>query len=85
MREFKINVSLVVITKQKPIVDTQKIMRKEPKHSIEKVIKPQRKKSRQEGTEDTVRKQQNGNKSIPFSNCFKYKCTKFFSKKTLGS
>ena len=35
-----VNVSFMVTTKQKPIVDSQKLMKKESKHKT-KVIKPQ--------------------------------------------
>lgn len=41
-------VSLMVTTKQKSIVDTWKIMRKESKHLLKKVIKPQTKAARKE-------------------------------------
>ena len=41
-------VSLIVTTKQKPIVDTLKRMRRESKDTLKKVIKPQRKKGREE-------------------------------------
>lgn len=49
----------MVTTKQKPIVDTQKLMRKESKHTI-KVIKPQRKQEKKKGTEEL----QNSQKTI---------------------
>ena len=65
----------MVTNKQKPKVDTQKIITKEPKH-ITKVIKPQRKKARGEemnrGTTKQPENNRNGN-NISINNYFKYK------------
>lgn len=46
--------SLVITTKQKPIADTKKIMRKEPKHSP-KEIKSEGKKTREEEKRGTIK------------------------------
>ena len=51
-------VSFVVTTKQKPIY-TQKIRRKESKHTIKRVIKPQRKRPRKEGNSRTAKTPEN--------------------------
>jgi len=79
-------VNLTVTTKQKPIVDTQKIMRRESKyttirnHQITKEESKRRKEQRI--TTKTTRKQQNGNKYTLINNYFKYKWTKCSNQKT---
>ena len=53
-----LHVSVMVTTKQKSIVDTQKIMRKEPKHNTKKHHQTKGKKGRQEERNyKTARKQ----------------------------
>lgn len=46
--------NIIVNTKRKTTVDTQNIMRKESKHNS-KVIKPQGKQARKEGTKRTTK------------------------------
>lgn len=53
-------VSLGIVTKQKPIMDTQKIKGKEPKHTTTGATKPQKKKAREkEGTKDSMKQLEN--------------------------
>lgn len=62
---------LMVTTNQKPMMDIQKIKRKESKHvTLKQAIKLQENKRRRkrQRTTQTTRKQQNGNKYIPTNN-----------------
>ena len=61
---------LMVTTNQKPMMDIQKIKRKESKHvTLKQAIKLQENKRRKrQRTTQTARKQQNGDKYIPTNN-----------------
>ena len=74
----------MVTTKQKSIADTQKIKRKELKHTIKEsqTTKEENKRKRKEQRNyKTARKQLPHNKHTHINNFFKCKWTKFSSKK----
>ena len=77
----------MITTKQKPILKSQKIKRKEYKHTTEEshqITKKEskRRKKKWRGTTKIARKQQNVNKHIPVNNYFKCKWTKFYNQST---
>ena len=80
--------SIMVPTKQKPLLDTQKIVRKEFKQNTKESHQTTREESKSKRKEQKVttkqpeNNEQNGNKYIPINNYFKCKSTEFFNQKT---
>ena len=75
-----------VTTNQKPI-DTQKLERKEHKHTIEENCQTQREiiKEEQKTTKHLENEQQNGSKYVVINNFLKYQWTKYSNQKTEGN
>jgi len=78
-------VNLMVTTKQKRIVNTQKKMRMGSKHntreSSQTTREERKRRKEQRETTTTARKQQNGSKYTPIGNYFKCKWNKFSNQK----
>lgn len=71
----------MVTKKQKPVIDTQRIM--ESKHTTKPHRKRAREKERKRKNVKVVRKQQNDNKYMPINNLFKCKWGKYFKVHTV--
>ena len=80
-------VSLIVTTKQKPTVDSQKIKRRESQHITQKsTIYKGRQPERKKGTKQPENNEYNGiYKSLPVNNYSKCKWIEFSNQKAYGS